>query len=1188
MIPRLSVGWAGRLALRRLITQWRSLLTIIAGTLLSASVGALVPLYTTAVAQVGMVEKLNQLPVEDVHASATLSRIASQTPDFAGTIQADDTRFREMTNRRLGQPFPGWVNRIVFFGETSALAVDPPAAIPEPGAEPVTPQPTTRVLVAYYEGWPEAVTLISGRLPGDTLTDPGADIEIVVPFEAQNSLGVNVGDVLLLDQGGPKGGWPSSKNLQARVVGVASAPEPLSPLRHAFLMPPSPLRVTNPGGDYKAEYPALTTRAAFERVATQFIPDTPTQVGWRLLFDHTRLPFARSPEARQALLDFEHDLDSAFGHIPDAQFNTTTGLIDWQTQGDKNIDSGALLAYEQSVQTLDAPFGLLLLQVGALVIFFLVVTASLVRRGERREIAMLQSRGAMDRQVVALRGIEALLICALAALVAPVIAQQVLIAITPFFSRYQDLPLQLTLSVFAYSAGAASVAFVALMATLRPVLRLPLVTSGGAALRSDRQPWWQRYYLDVILFVLGLAALWRLIGKESPLFVTTAGSQTTDPFLLLAPALLFLGLGSILLRLFPAIAGIAARVLAAGRSLTGPLATWQLSREPVHYGRITLLLALAIGIGWFATSFRATVNRSQSDQAQYHVGSDVRFTERDMQLNAVRARPEATYRQLPGVTAATITWRQANVDFQASLTGDSLPGDLLGVDSDAFRQAVYWRPDLGAVQIPRPPGQPIPQPSRGWNLRGVPQKLALWANFTVRGAFGVYVPDLDRLRNRTAISVRLLDGAGAWIRVPFKVVEVEYQSTGPQSAGAGGGGDFLTDGWAYLEADLTRLSYRPVEPLSLVSFYWQHRGRSQRGERQLRLTLAGLAQIDADGQKEPGSWFSLPDWRFAYDSGATSQGSVTSAFTDNRHGSGLVTTWDQSAETSVVGVLLNYYPKTMDVPMIVSDSLMERLGLEVGQTITLHGLEQMTVPFKIVGSQHYYPTLYDSIQSEGRWTSDDRNHPFAIVDRDALLYWLNQRPSAAVYPGEVWLKTAPGTDSEALLAALRPADRSTAIVAVQTLPGELANLRTDPLSLGLLGLMFLAFIVALALSIVGLVTYAALTADARRTEFGVLRALGLPSLRLVWQVALEQGFVIGLGALLGGALGAVLSSQIVPQLAQDASSKTITPPFIVQVETAALLQYAGVVVAVLGLVLLISLALVSRLSLSQTLRLGDE
>jgi len=225
---------------------------------------------------------------------------------------------------------------------------------------------------------------------------------------------------------------------------------------------------------------------------------------------------------------------------------------------------------------------------------------------------------------------------------------------------------------------------------------------------------------------------------------------------------------------------------------------------------------------------------------------------------------------------------------------------------------------------------------------------------------------------------------------------------------------------------------------------------------------------------------------------------------------------------------------------------------------------------------------------DAKWTSDARNHPFAVVDRDALIYLLNRRPSAAIYPDEVWLRTAPGAGMNKLLAALRPEDRSATVVTALTLPGELANLQTDPLSLGLLGLMFLAFIIAMSLSIVGLLTYAALTAAARRTEFGVLRALGLSSLRLVIQLAVEQLFVIGLGTLLGAVLGAVLSSQVVPRLAQDTTSQRITPPFIVQVETAALLQYGGIIVLVLALVLALSLGLVSQLSLTRTLRLGEE
>lgn len=53
-LARTPVRFAVHLAVARLITQWRSLLTIIAGTILAASIGALVPLYTTAVSQVGM------------------------------------------------------------------------------------------------------------------------------------------------------------------------------------------------------------------------------------------------------------------------------------------------------------------------------------------------------------------------------------------------------------------------------------------------------------------------------------------------------------------------------------------------------------------------------------------------------------------------------------------------------------------------------------------------------------------------------------------------------------------------------------------------------------------------------------------------------------------------------------------------------------------------------------------------------------------------------------------------------------------------------------------------------------------------------------------------------------------------------------------------------------------------------
>ncbi|MBX3081466.1 MAG: ABC transporter permease [Anaerolineae bacterium] len=1193
LIHRLPIGWAGRLAVQRLLSQWRSLLTIIAGTLLGASVGALVPLYTAAVAQVSLVEKLNQQPANDINFSADLSLVPSQVPTLADTITQSDSQFRAIVDQHLTHDFPDWVNRVVYYAESTALSVDPPAEATEAGSDPRIPDPTTRVYVSYYEGWTEAVSLIAGRLPNDTPESADADIEIVIPFAVQNELGVNLGNVLLLDQGGPRGGWDTSKNVRAQVVGVASLPEPLSPLQRAYFMEPSPLRLGGKSGSFTNEYPVLATRAAVDKVTTAFVPDTPIKVGWRVVFDHTRLPFARSPQARQALFDLERDLNATFDtpDKKDQNYNQYTKLIDWQVKSNENVDQGILLAYERSVRSLDAPFGLLLLQVGALVIFFLVVTAALVRRGERREIAMLQSRGARDSSIVLIRGIEALTICAIAALIAPVLSQQLLILITPFFARYENLPLVLTNTDFYYAIVAAVVAFLALMFTLRPVLRLPLITAGGATSRSDKQPWWQRYYLDVLLVVLGVAALWRLVGRDTPLFTTTAGGRTTDPFLLLAPALLFLGMGSLLLRLFPTIANISARLLTAGRGVIGPLATWQLSREPVHYGRITFLLALAIGIGWFATSFRATVNRSQNDQAQYKVGTDIRFDERNTQINSGRARDATAYTAIPGVQSASIAWRESGVGLQPDATQDPLYGTLLAVDSDSFTQPVYWRPDLGTVNTPRQTGQPITLPTPGMELPFVPQTFNLWAESTVRGAFGAFVPDLERLRNRTSIFLRLQDAAGTWLTVPMKIAEIEYASNGPQIAGAEGGGAFLTTGWAYYTGDLktAQPNYQPVAPLRLTSVYWTHRGRAQRGETDLQLTISGLTGSSADQPtvKQPLDVLNAKGWEFEYDSGAPAVGQYNQHYVDSKRGNGITTRWSQDAALTRVGLLLNY-PDIDAVPAIISESTSGRLSLAAGQSITLRNIQGVNVDFKIVGTQKYYPTLYDGYVQDNKWVTDSQFKPFIITDRDALLYKLNRRPSATLYPDEVWIKTAAGADSSAILSALKSSEPSASQVNIQTLNGELANLQSDPLSLGLLGLMILAFIIAMVLSIVGLLTYAALTAAARQSEFGVLRALGLSSIRLIGQLALEQVFVIVLGVVLGGALGAVLSSQVVPRLALDTTSRNITPPFIVQVETTAIAQYGLLIGIVLLLVLLSSLALVRNLSISRTLRLGEE
>lgn len=1181
-IDRLPIGWAGKLAFQRLTANWRSLLTVIAGTLLGACVGALIPLYTSAVSQVSMVEKLAQQDATNVHWHSVISLTPSKTSTGIETIPQDE-QFRAIVERHIGLGiFPGWVNTVNRYRITVPLDILPPA-------EDAEAEVTARASLADYADWQSRIALVAGRLPVDV---NGDQIEAVVPFEASSARGINIDDVLILDQGGAGGGWETSRNITVRVVGIVDLPASLTPLEQGYFIAPSPLDY-GAGSDVEAEFTMLTTPAALTQVATQYVPDTPLKIGWRVIFDHARLPFARSPEARTALNDMRTALLDQFDPqplpSPRLGYSATTKLIDYRLQNGNYIDNGVILDYERSVRSLDAPFGLLLLQVGALVIFFILVTAALVRRGERREIAMLQSRGAMDRHILVIRGVEALLICAATAAIAPLISQQLLILITPFFARYNNLPLPLTPSAFVYAAVAAVIAFLALMFTLRPVLRLPLISAGGSASRSDRQPFWQKYYLDVLLVVLGIAALWRLVGRDNPIITSQAGSRATDPFLLLAPALLFLGLGSVLLRLFPVIAGFASRLLSIGRGLVAPMATWQIAREPVHYGRITFLLALAIGIGYFATSFRATVDRSQSDQAQYRIGTDVRFVERDLRLNVNRSRPLAAYTALPDVEAATLAWRQFGLDVK-NTSGDSLPTEILAIDPDTFGQASYWRPDLGSVGLPRPQGQHIDLPIPGVELEQTPAKLNLWARFTLRGAFGEFVASVERLRNRTQIFIRLLDEQGAWVIVPLQIVELEYEYTPQRPELFGSGNVFNPNGWIYYQADLSALKYQPVGKVRVTSVFWSHRGQFQNGERDLRLTLAGLTATTPDNTATPLDLFTLGGWEFAYDGGAEAIGSISRGYVDERRGDGITMQWDQQAAFTRVGMLLNY-PSRGDLPVVISSSLAANAGLNTGAIFEVRQVQGVNLKLRVVAVQQYYPTLYDSYRQDNANVINSRVHPFVIADRDLLLYTLNRRPGATLYPSEVWIRTQGGLSADgvqSLLSAATPADGSIALTRPASIPTEIASLRSDPLSLGLLGLMILAFIIAMALSVVGLLTYAALTAAARRSEFGIMQALGLSSGRLVLQLAFEQIFVVGLGVVLGGLLGAILSSQVVPRLALDSSSQNITPPFIVQVEASALVQYGLLLVVVLALALAFSMWIVRRMSVTRTLRLGEE
>ncbi len=1191
-------SWAPKVAVARLAAKWRSLLTIIIGVILGAGIGALIPLYSNAVGQIGMVQRLEQERSADAHAQIRISLEAEDNPNIAlqvaevdkGINSAVDTHFNSQSN------LDEWVKEVNPYIRTSKMG------ILDSDGEAVD---STRTSILYLENWTDHVRVVGGTLPAETELADGIDFNVAVSLDVANELDWQVGDVLTIDQrldnrgNQVSGAHASSKPFTVQITTIIAPLEENDPFWMDLDNTDPPLGITE-GGLWQREVNLLTTAENTQAVYQDYVPATDTIFGWRILFDHNKLSYVHIDTARQALRDFDEELDAAYNRELDQEIGKKyhTKLIDYRlTKSDK--DEGILQDYARKQSINFVPFTLLLVQMCGLVVFFLIVTAALVRRGERREISMLQSRGASNGSILALRGIEALLISVFGALVAPFLAQLLLKALGPVIADTSNFPLPLTTEVFLFSFAASLVTFIALTLSIIPTLLLPLISAGGAALRSARWNWFQKYYIDVILVVFFLPVLVWFLFRSTPLIETAGGEKRPDYLVLCSPFLLLLGLAILALRLFPISAYIASVFAERRKNLIGVLSTWQLSREPLHYGRITFLLALAISIGWFATSFRATVQRNQADQARYLVGTDVRLYERDTTLGVERSRSEDFYLQNDSVEAVSLGHRVTNVAYSDSTGFAAI--DVLAIDPRTFGQTTvdYWRNDLGNIVVPYGPSATVNIPTVGETLPFTPEKMGLWVRLDrLTNPFAAntnYQPDLARLGRNTTINMRFQDEAGTWLLVPFTAIRSEYVRQGQDSPGFGSAAH-VTSGWIYYEADFSALNYELQGELRLVSLYWEHRTSNNTGERRIKMLFADFNLIDADGNATPYDLANAGNWSFAPDVGALTQVAPQdirpvnlAADNPGLHEEAFVVVFDQLALWSRLGVNLNY-PQPQPLEAVLSDSVAERTGLTALQenpdkedpeiNFSFDNIYRSSMQITSRRSTEYFPSLFNE-------------ENFIVVDIREFLYAVNQRPSATYYPQETWLKLSDDVKTEdevkAVLADLQGGDSSNVTYINEvTYAHEFDQLETDPLSLGLLGLMFLAFLIAMSLSIVGLLTYAALTTQARRGEFGILRALGLPSGRVVWSLLFEQFFVVGVAAALGAVLGVLLSFAVVPRLALGTTGEGVTPPFITQTEWAAIGNFGIILAVVLLGVFAFSFVLIRQLSLSRTLRFGDE
>ncbi|MDG4790709.1 ABC transporter permease [Micromonospora sp. WMMD1102] len=712
--------------------------------------------------------------------------------------------------------------------------------------------------------------------------------------------------------------------------------------------------------------------------------------------------------------------------------------------------------------------------------YALLLVALLLTEQRRGEVALLRARGAGRGQLAGLAGREALLVVLPAAVIAPVLATELvrLADRTPMLAAAAlHLDPRLDLRTWLIAALAA---LGCALAMLGPALRRGGSYVGELASRSrpSRRTVAQRAGLDVALVALAVLGWLQLRQYSSPLAgARPDGTLGIDPLLAATPTVGVLAGAVLALRGLPPMARLAERYVDR-RSWTGTmLGMWQAGRRP-HAGPV-LLLALAVAVGTLAWCLAATSERSLSDQADHQVGADLRLVESSGVAPPARTGQLA---ELPGAELVLPAWRDA-----PRLGTEGVPAGMVALDAAGAERVVRLRDDL---------------------VDG--DAAGLFAGLTdarVTAPVPALPPGTTRLTGRISTT-----GTGGSARTPVRSTAIFAEPHGGHlrvplgasyddrplrfSVPLPAGGDAAP-----------KLAGFAVETLGPAGYVvdWQ---------------LTDLRAGTADGT---GPTVPLADgrqWQTVHRSGETSfatagpRGLSTSYSAPESS-----TSW--AGGNAPIAFAVTVAPGPGQVPVVATPEALAALRLTVGQQTVLV-LAGGAVDVRITGTVAALPGVPESAA--------------LLVDLPSLSTALFHERGIVAAPEEWWLATRPDRHTEAARAAaglggLQVADRV-------EVAGRSGN---DPYGVGARAALFAAALGALLLAAVGITVDVRATARRRVTELAVLHTLGAGPRLLARSLLVEQAFLAGIGVLVGLGVGIAVAATMAPLVILTPSAQRPVP-----------------------------------------------
>ena len=262
--------------------------------------------------------------------------------------------------------------------------------------------------------------------------------------------------------------------------------------------------------------------------------------------------------------------------------------------------------------------------------------------------------------------------------------------------------------------------------------------------------------------------------------------------------------------------------------------------------------------------------------------------------------------------------------------------------------------------------------------------------------------------------------------------------------------------------------------------------------------------------------------------------------------------------------------------VLLSESLMRKLNLSRGDMVNVTWENNPGSLLCVVyDSIKYFPT-YDPTD-----IGKSKAPPNLIIMNYELV-----RQMFRLEPYEVWISVKDGYSSSDIYRQL--VDDKVKMLYFLNASSDIVRLKNDPLVQGMNGNLTLSFVITIIITAAGFMIFWIFDLKSRQLQVGIIRSMGMSSIGVIGMLLWEQA-LMSLVPMLAGLLIGNLSAMIfVPMFEFGVSIAQTVPPFKVFILRSDYLR-VGAIVAVIMLFAIAALGfMMSRLKISQTLKLGED